>query len=122
MPNQQFNPLRSVDGGQIPCPSKYDVKYSDISASDAGRTEDCVMHKMTIGRKVHIELEWSNIPDEGVKIVLRAFTHREYFEVTYYDYMMETYETKTFYVGDRSVASHNRATPISTVTFNIIER
>jgi len=122
MPNQQFNPLRSVDGGQIPCPSKYDVKYSDISASDAGRTEDCVMHKMTIGRKVHIELEWSNIPDEGVKIVLRAFTHREYFEVTYYDYMMEDYETKTFYVGDRSVVSHNRAMPISTVTFNIIER
>jgi hypothetical protein len=30
--------------------------------------------------------------------------------------------TKTFYVGDRTVTSHNRVMQIGTVTFNIIEQ
>lgn len=119
---QAFNPIRSVDGAPIPSPSKYDWKLSDISDANAGRTEDGLMHKMIIGRKVHIELEWKNVPDEAAMILLRAFGTHEYFPVNYYDYMMETYVTKTFYVGDRTVVSHNRARPICTVTFNIIER
>ena len=116
-----YNPIQSVDGSPIPCPSKYDWKLSDVSAADAGRTEDGLMHKMTIGRKVHLELEWKNVPDEAAMIVLRAFGN-EYFSVNYYDYMLETYTTKTFYVGDRSVNSYNRRTPICTISFNIIER
>ena len=65
MPNQLYNPIQSVDGVAVPCPSKYDWKLSDVSDGDAGRTEDGLMHKMEVAQKVHIELEWQNIGDSA---------------------------------------------------------
>lgn len=116
-----YNPIQSVGGMTVPCPSKYDWKLSDVSAADAGRTEDGLMHKMTIGRKVHIELEWKGVADSAVSTILQAFAS-EYFSVTYWDCEQQVYATKTFYVGDRSVTTHSRALNLSTVSFNIIER
>ena len=119
--DQNFNPIRSVDGDEIPCPSKYDWKLSDVSAADAGRTEDGLMHKMKIAQKVHLELEWQNVSDTVASTVLSAF-QPQYIDVRYYDYRTKSFQTKEFYVGDRSVTSHNRTRGISTVSFNIIER
>lgn len=34
-----------VDGKTIKTPSQFDVKVNDVSASDAGRTQDVLMHK-----------------------------------------------------------------------------
>lgn len=119
--DQNFNPIRSVDGDEIPCPSKYDWKLSDVSAADAGRTEDGLMHKMKIAQKVHLELEWQNVSDTVASTVLSAF-QPQYIDVRYYDYRTKSFQTKEFYVGDRSVTSHNRTRGISTVAFNIIER
>ena len=121
MPDQTYNPIRSVNGAAIPCPSKYDWKLSDVSAADAGRTEDALMHKMRIAQKVHIELEWQNVSDDVAHAVLTAF-QPEYISVNYYDYKALAYVTKTFYVGDRNVSSHNRAMGIGTISFNIIEQ
>lgn len=116
------NPIRSVGGVAVPAPSKYDWKESDVSSADAGRTEDGLMHKEMIAKKVHLELEWQNVNDSTAQTVLQAFTASEYFSVTYYDYRAMTFLTKTFYVGDRSVTSYNRYLHIGTVTFNIIEQ
>jgi len=121
MPNQSYNPIRSVGGAVIPAPSKYDWKLSDVSAADAGRTEDGLMHKMRIAQKVHIELEWQNVGDADAEIILSAF-QPEYINVTYYDYKSLAFLTKRFYVGDRSVSSYNRVLGIATISFNIIER
>lgn len=121
MPDQTYNPIRSVNGAAIPCPSKYDWKLSDVSAADAGRTEDALMHKMRIAQKVHIELEWQNVSDAVAHAVLTAF-QPEYISVNYYDYKALTYVTKTFYVGDRNVSSYNRLKGIGTISFNIIEQ
>ena len=119
---QTDNPIRSVGGVEVPAPSKYDWKESDVSSADAGRTEDGKMHKETIAKKVHIELEWQNIGDVAASAVLNAFSNSEYFSVTYFDYKAMSFLTKTFYVGDRSVTAYNRVQKISTVTFNIIEQ
>lgn len=119
---QTDNPIRSVGGVTVPAPSKYEWKLSDVSSSDAGRTEDGLMHKEMITRKVHIELEWQNVDDASAQLVLEAFSANEYFSVTYYDYRAMDFLTKTFYVGDRTVSSYNRVRQISTITFNIIER
>ncbi len=119
--DQNFNPIRSVDGDEIPCPSKYDWKLSDVSAADAGRTEDGLMHKMKIAQKVHLELEWQNVSDTVASTVLSAF-QPQYIDVRYYDYRTKSFQTKEVYVGDRSVTSHNRTRGISTGSFNIIER
>ena len=121
MPNQAFNPIQSVGGVVIPAPSKYDWKLSDVSAADAGRTEDALMHKMRIAQKVHIELEWQNVGDAVARTVLTAF-QPEYISVNYYDYKAMAFQTKTFYVGDRSVTSYNRTKGIGTIAFNIIEQ
>lgn len=121
MPNQTFNPIQSVGGVAIPCPSKYDWKLSDVSAADAGRTEDAKMHKLRIAQKVHIELEWQNVGDDVAMAVLTAF-QPEYINVNYFDYKSMAYLTKRFYVGDRTVSSYNRVKHISTISFNIIEQ
>lgn len=119
---QSDNPLRTVNGVTVPAPSKYDWKESDVSSADAGRTEDGLMHKETITKKIHIELEWQNVSDTTAQTVLQAFSTNEYFSVTYWDYRAMAYQTKTFYVGDRSVSAYNRVLKIGTISFNIIEQ
>jgi hypothetical protein len=119
--SQTANPIQSVDGVEIPCPTKYDWKLSDVSAADAGRTEDAKMHKMRIAQKVHLELEWQHMSDAAAQEILLAF-QPEYINVSYYDYKALAYQTKRFYVGDRNVSSYNRAKGISTISFNIIEQ
>ena len=116
-----YNPIQSVDSASIPVPSKYDYKLSDVSSSDAGRTEDGKMHKKKIAQKVHIELEWQNISDSVAQTILTAF-QPEYITVSYFDYKANTFLSKTFYVGDRTVSAYNRRKGISTVSFNIIEQ
>lgn len=119
---QSDNPLRTVNGVTVPAPSKYDWKESDVSSADAGRTEDGLMHKEMITKKVHLELEWQNVNDTTARTVLQAFSENEYFSVTYWDYRTMAFETKTFYVGDRSVTAYNRVLKIGTISFNIIEQ
>ena len=121
MPDQNYNPIRSVGGTTVPVPSKYNWKLSDVSSSDAGRTEDGKMHKEKIAQKVHIELEWQNIGDSAARTILTAF-NPEYINVTYFDYKAMAYQTKRFYVGDRSVGTYSRILGKSTVSFNIIEQ
>ena len=117
------NPIKKVGtNSNIPAPSKYDWKLSDVSAPDAGRTLDGKMHKMRVTQKVHIELEWQNVNDTTARTVLQAFSANEYFSVTYWDYRAMAYLTKTFYVGDRSVSAYNRVLKIGTISFNIIEQ
>ena len=116
------NPIQKVGNStNIPSLSKYEWKLSDVSAADAGRTEDGLMHKMRITQKVHLELEWQNVSDSEAQTILAAF-QPEYISVKYFDYKANGFLTKTFYVGDRSVSSYNRAMKIGTISFNIIEQ
>lgn len=122
MPDQQYNPIKSVDGAVVPCPSSYEYKLSDVSSADAGRTEDGKMHKEKIAQKVHLELAWQNITTDAASVILNAFDP-EYIRVRYLDPKANGYQTKTFYVGDRSVPSYNVRLGIwSNVSFNIIEQ
>lgn len=129
MPDQTYNPIKSVVSTAagaipvtVPCPSSYEYKLSDVSASDAGRTEDALMHKMMIAQKVHLELAWQNVSTAVASQILNAFNH-EYLRVQYLDVMANAYLTKTFYVGDRSVPSYNVKLGIwSNVAFNLIEQ
>ena len=116
------SPIQQIDSStNIPTPSKYDWKLSDVSSADAGRTEDGLMHKMRITQKVHLELEWQNVSDTDASTILNAF-QPEYISVTYFDYKANDFLTKRFYVGDRSVSAYNRVKKIGTISFNIIEQ
>lgn len=122
MSNTNPNPIRTVDGVAVKCPSGYQWKLSDVSASDAGRTEDTVMDKMRIGQCVHLELSWAYLTIAEAAAVLTAF-NPEYITVCYLDAMAGTWLTSEFYVGDRSAPLYNAELGLWTnVSFNIVER
>ena len=125
-----YNPITYVqnagtsgaDKVSVPCPTSYTVKYSDVSAADAGRTEDGKMHKMMIAQKVHVELEWKYLKTADSATILNAFNY-EYLNVKYYDPMRQADVVKEFYTGDRSIQSYSTRQGLWTnITFNIIER
>ena len=106
----------------IPCPTSYSWKLSDVSASDAGRTEDALMHKKLITQKRHLEFEWTNLYRTEASNVINAFD-AEYFQVQYWDIKSNAYDMRTFYSGDRESPMYNMALGIqSSVKFNIIEQ
>lgn len=122
MANEEYNPIRSVNGIGIPCPTSYQWKLEDISASDAGRTEDTVMDKKRIGQVVGIELSWSNVSIEDAATILKAF-NPEYIDVCYLDAKAGGFLTSKFYVGNRTAPLYNAYLgKWSKISFNLIER
>ena len=107
----------------VPAPNDFSMSYSDISASDCGRTQDGIMHKNTIARKRKIQLSWKNRSAEVVSYILKA-VKPEYFHVRFLDAEENKYVTGQFYVGDRTVQTHSvtiNGTTYSQLSFNIVE-
>ena len=114
-----------VNGVALPDPSEMTWGLQDVSASDAGRTEDTIMWKNRVGQKRKLQVGWQNIDPAKTASILQA-VNPEYIDLTYFDAMSGNTETRTFYVGDRSapVKWWYGATGryYSKVTFNFIER
>lgn len=122
MPNQTYNPIKKVDGATVACPSSYTYKLEDVSAPDAGRTEDAMMHKKRIGQVVGIELSWNGVTTAVASSILNAF-NPEYISVQYLDLLTGGFKTDTFYVGNRSAPMYNATKGLwSNISFNIIRR
>lgn len=116
------NPIASVDGNAVKCPSKYQYELYDVSDKDAGRTEDTKMDKKRIGQCVKLILEWDNLTTAQVSAILQAF-NPEYINVRYLDARLGAYRTSEFCVGDRTAPLYNAALGVwENVAFNIIER
>lgn len=126
----EYNPIEKVapyNGNTlgsyvyVPVPSKYQYDLQDVSSPDAGRSEDGTMWKLRITQKVKIELAWSNLQTAQVAEVLNAF-NAEYISVTYLDAKSGSFQTKKFYVGDRTSPLYNSKLGVwENVSFNIIE-
>lgn len=121
-------PIYKVDGVLLTvCPSHYQWALEDISAADAGRTEDTNMDKMRIGQIRKIELQWDYLTTEQAHEVLNAF-NPEYITVEYVDPQSGNPDngylrSAVFYVGNRSAPMYNAALGLwENVAFNIIER
>ena len=114
-----------VNNVDIPCPSKCDIGYQDISAPDSGRTLDGLMWANKIGQKVKLELEWLGVSDEDAATILQAFDP-EYFNITYRDAKTNSIVTKNFYAGDRKATTYwwsdDDEMTFSNITLNVIER
>lgn len=114
----------TVDGVAMPCPSSFDWNLQDISAAGSGRTDDVRMHKNRAGQKRKISLAWVAKDWKTTARILQAF-NPEYVMVRYPDMMSYKYETREFYVGDRSapvlfwLVGNKR---IEQISFDIIER
>lgn len=114
-----------VNGVDMPCPSKFDIGYQDVSAPDSGRTLDATMWKNRVAQKVAISLEWLGKNDEDTATILTAFDP-EYVDVTYHDAKTNSNVTKTFYTGDRKGSTYwwndDGEFTYSSIAFDIIER
>lgn len=120
--SNNYNPIKSVDGAEIKCPSSYKWKLEDLSAADAGRTEDYSMDKFRVGQIVGLDLKWNNVTTEDASDILKAF-NPEYISVCYLDPKEGLYRTTVFYVGDRSAPLYNCATGLwQEISFSLIER
>lgn len=116
--------MLKVNGKKIPCPSVFSWGLQDISAADAGRTDDTDMHKNRVGQVRAIDLQWNGLDWKTTAQILRA-VNPEYFEVTYPDMMSGVYETRKFYVGDRKSNVKlwwDGKKLIETLSFTIIEK
>lgn len=116
----------TVDGVEMPAPDTFNWGLQDVSAPDSGRTNDAdaTMYKMRVTQKRKISLAWRDTDGPTTARILQAF-NPEYVSVRYLDPLTDTYQTRTFYTGDRSapvrqVTVHGKT--YTTVSFDIIER
>lgn len=117
-----FNPIKSIDGSTVKCPSFFKWKLEDLSVADAGRTEDYQMDKARVGQIVGLDLKWKNITTYDASKILKAF-NPEYITVCYLDPKEGLFRTTEFYVGDRAAPLYNCETGLwSELSFSIIER
>lgn len=120
----------------IKSPSEIKWSIADISAPDAGRTLDGIMHKERLavgGQKRKMELKWYAVKYgsetvngvlTGSANILQAFTP-EYIDVKYPDPQTGTIETKTFYTGDKELNFRlwlDGRQVMTDLAFNIIEQ
>lgn len=113
-----------VDGSSVKDPSVFEWGLQDVSAADAGRTDDTIMHKNRIAQKRKIKLSWNNPTPTETADILQRF-NPEYISLTYPDAMSGKIETRTFYVGDRSApmrAWTTRYKRYTQISFDVIER
>ena len=114
----------TVDEVAMPCPSSFTYGLQDVSSAESGRDDEAYMYKNRIAQKVKLQLGWNAKDWQEVSTIMQAF-NPEYISVEYPDMLTGQYETKTFYVGDRTApvkiwAVGNKL--IETVSFDIIER
>ena len=113
-----------IDGQKMPCPSGYQWGLMDVSMGESGRTDDALMHKNRVAQKRKLELEWVGKDWQTTARIMQA-VNPEYISVRYPDMMSGTYETRTFYVGDRTAPVKFWWTDrkmIEKISFNLIER
>jgi hypothetical protein len=117
------SPITHINGVPLNViPSGYVYKLEDVSDSEAGRTEDLVMHKKRVGQVIGIDIEWNAISIADCATVLTMF-NPEYINITYLDAKAGGYVTSEFYVGDRSAPLYNCTLGIwEKLSFSCIKR
>lgn len=88
------------------------------------RTDDAIMHKNRVAQKRKIQVGYNGVKDTVAKTVLQAI-NPEYINVYYYDLMEGGFQTRTFYVGDRSAPFKwwwDGKHILESLTFDLIER
>lgn len=104
--------------------AKFKWKKSDISGTNAGRTQDTIMHKNRIGEKRTLSLGWTNLTKNEITEILNAF-EPEYVNVTYWDPLAGIDVTKSFYTGDIDAEVRwwcSGKERYSSLDFDVIER
>lgn len=102
------------------------LKWSimSVQSADSGRAEDGTMIATLVARKRKLEVKYANLTPADAAAILAEVCGDMFFEVTYYDVLDATQETRTFYVGDRSLDwyNYNIERGIENLEFHLIEQ
>lgn len=129
-----YNPIQSITPidyngnvvgetiSDIPCPTGFKFTLTDVSSSDAGRSENLIMNKMRKGQTRAIDLEWKYLTIAECSYLLNSF-NSEYLSINYLDAKDGGWVTREFYVGDRATPLYNSSIGRwESITFSIIQR
>ena len=113
-----------IDGVAMPCPSEFQWGLQDVSAGESGRTDDALMHKNRVAQKRKLEISWVGKNWSETAFIMTA-VNPEYIDVYYPDMLSGQYETRNFYVGDRTAPVKlwwvdNKM--VERISFDLIER
>lgn len=113
--------LLKLGGVEMPAPTKYNVKRSDMDAPGSGRTETGVMKRNRVRAKVpKLELGWTNLTTEAMQTVLTQVMPDEIHVEYYFGGQMLS---EQMYAGDESLtlkALLDDGTSRWDVSFNLI--
>ena len=120
--------ITNLDNGQsiTIAPSSFKWSRNRVSAADSGRDQGGTMYVNQVTQKVKLELTFNGL-DWAKGSELLQCCDSEYITCTYPDMLTATYQTRTFYTGDREGEvfiwwdeDYNKI--LSSLTFNFIER
>lgn len=91
----------SIDGVNIPAPTKYKPPNFDLDSEDTGRNEEGKMQRDRVRNDIFkLELEWKSITSSQLATI-KAAIRPVSFEVTFPTEVGIV--TKTMYAGDRNI-------------------
>ncbi len=114
-----------IDGRPMPAPdAEADFSFTDLDASDSGRTEDGVMHRIVVREKVGTwGFAYSHLTDEELAYLKGLFAGKATFQFTHPVFgASNATETCTAYMSQYGAAWKSKATGTwRNFKFNIIE-
>ncbi|MEK5038971.1 DUF6711 family protein [Sporosarcina sp. FSL K6-3457] len=114
--------MLEINNIPIPTPSGFQVGIMDLSNAERNAQGDMLIDRIATKRK--IELKWNHLSPHELSTVLQVINN-VYFFVKYPDPLTGQFETKTFYVGDRTTPMYSfvDGTPVwKDISFNFIEK
>lgn len=92
-----------INDTAFPYPSYESGLQTTSTSVDSARMADGVLRAKKIGRdKAKVELQWAILTPEQWSQMLQIFDTHFYFTIKYFSMITNDWETRRFYVGDRT--------------------
>lgn len=95
--------MLKVNGTDIKTPAETTWSLEDLSSDNSGRSLDGIMHKDRVAQKRKLVCKWAPMTWAECSALLTAVNASVELSITYPDLMSGSYETRTFYIGSRTV-------------------
>lgn len=116
--------LLNVDGINLPDPQTFQMDFSDLSSAESGEDSTGYTEKDVLRIKRKLNCTWGPLSFTVASRLLQAVIKGAHLSVRYPDVLSGRYETREFYVGDRSapyLVVNDRHKYVSGISFNFIE-
>ena len=114
-----------LNGVLVKTPSSLQISYQDIDTDGTFRSLSGYMCRDRVRSNiVKLQVSWKYLTEEEAKKILNNIDG-VFFEVSYFDPSKKSQQTKTMYVGDRTInvySYRNGKSEYTDLSFNLIER